>query len=247
VESLINYRIIVAYDGTNYQGWQLQDNKPTIQLALSVALDRIAGVPVTVHGAGRTDSGVHAAGQVASFRLAREWEGEKLRAALNGNLPRDIRVLEAASVPDEFHARFSARGKTYRYQLVTGEVMNPLLERYAWHYPWPVDRQLLAETGRLLMGRHDFTAFTVAACETQTRVRTLTDVSLEAEETVLKIHFSSDGFLRYMVRRMVSTLLAFNRRGLRPATFAELIELCDRTRANTLAPAKGLTLVKVEY
>ena len=107
----MNYRIIIAWDGTDYQGWQLQGDKPTIQGAISAALKRIASRPVVLHGASRTDSGVHAEGQVASFRLSREWAGKKLRDALNGNLPQDIRVLEAEAVPDEFHARFDARGK----------------------------------------------------------------------------------------------------------------------------------------
>ncbi|HZS09001.1 MAG TPA: tRNA pseudouridine(38-40) synthase TruA [Blastocatellia bacterium] len=243
----MNYRITIAWDGTDYQGWQLQGGRPTIQGAISAALEKIAGQPVVPHGAGRTDSGVHAAGQVASFRLEREWAGKKLRDALNGNLPEDIRVLEAEAAPDEFHARFDARGKTYRYQLDTGEVMNPLLARYAWHYPWSVDRELLTETGRRLPGTHDFTVFTVASCETRTRIRTLTDFQLEADGPLLRLYFSGDGFLRYMVRRMVSTLLAFNRRGWRPATFDEIVAICDRTRASTLAPAKGLTLMKVEY
>lgn len=243
----MNYRITIAYDGTDYQGWQWQDDKPTIQRVISLALEKIAGAPVTIHGAGRTDSGVHAEGQVASFRLAREWEGRRLRDAINGNLPRDIRVLAAEPVPDEFQARFSARGKTYRYQLVTAEVMNPLLERYAWHYYWPLDRELLWRTGRLLLGTHDFTAFTVASCETKTRVRTLTDFQLEASGELTRIYFSGDGFLRYMVRRMVSTLLALNRRGFCPASFDEIIATIEQTRTSTLAPAKGLTLMKVEY
>lgn len=243
----MNYRITIAWDGTDYQGWQRQGDKPTIQRAVSAALEKLEGAPVIIHGAGRTDSGVHAAGQVASFRLAREWDARRLRDALNGNLPRDIRVLAAEPVSDEFHARFSARSKTYRYQLYTGEVMDPLLERYAWHYYWPLDRELLAATGHLLQGTHDFTDFTVASCETKTRVRTLTDVHPEEDGLLLRLYFSGDGFLRYMVRRLVSTLLALNRHGLRPESFAGIVESCERTRANTLAPAKGLTLMKVEY
>ncbi len=243
----MNYRITIAYDGTDYQGWQLQDEKPTIQRAVNVALEKIEGRPVIIHGAGRTDSGVHAEGQVASFRLSREWSGEKLRAAINGNLPPDIRVLEAQPVADEFHARFDARGKTYRYQLCTSAVMTPLRLRYAWHYPWAFDQELLAETAQALLGTHDFSVFTVASCETRTRVRTLKSFRLETDGPVWRLFFSGDGFLRYMVRRMVSTLLALNRRKLRPASFEEVVALCDQTRTRRLAPARGLTLMKVEY
>ncbi len=243
----MNYRITIAYDGTDYQGWQLQNEKPTIQRAFNAALENIEGRPVIIHGAGRTDSGVHAEGQVASFRLSREWAGEKLRAAINGNLPRDIRVLDAHPVPDEFHARFDARGKSYRYQLCTSEVMTPLLLRYAWHYARPFDQELLAETAQVLLGTHDFSVFTVASCETRTRVRTLKSFQLETAGPVWQMSFSGDGFLRYMVRRMVSTLLALNRRKLRPASFEEVVALCEQTRGSTLAPARGLTLMKVEY
>lgn len=243
----MNYRITIAYDGTQYQGWQLQGSRPTIQGMLSAALATIEGKSVTVHGAGRTDAGVHAKGQVASFSLSREWEGKKLCAALNGNLPRDIRVWEAVPVADDFHARFAAREKTYRYQLYTGEVMNPLRERFAWHYPWPIQTELLQQTGKLLLGRHDFTVFTVASCVTKTRVRTLTDFHLTTEKHRLQIFFSGDGFLRYQIRRMVSALLALNRCHLRLTSFTELIGACQQYRATALAPAKGLTLMKVGY
>ena len=243
----MNYCITLAYDGTDYQGWQLQLDKPTIQLALSAALERIDGAPVVVHGAGRTDSGVHAEGQVASFRLQRERSGGELQRALNGNLPAEIRVLDAAPAADTFHARFDARSKTYRYQIYTGEVMSPFLARYACHYPYPLDCERLAEEGQALLGTHDFSAFTVAACETKTRVRTLTEFRVETDGPLLSLSFTGDGFLRYMVRTMVACLLEFNRGRLKAGSLAELIESRDRARVGALAPAKGLTLVKVEY
>src|SRR6185436_9653575 len=135
----MNYRITLAYDGTNYCGWQVQHGQPTIQALLNEVLQKLESAPVTTHGAGRTDTGVHAEGQGVSFRLMRAWEGGALRQALNGNLPPDIRVLEAEVADERFHARFDARSKTYRYQLYTGAVMSPFLERYAWHYPYPLD------------------------------------------------------------------------------------------------------------
>jgi tRNA pseudouridine38-40 synthase len=243
----MNYRITIAYDGTDYQGWQMQAAAPTIQSVMTAALERLEGAPVIVHGAGRTDSGVHAEGQVASFRLRREWDGLELRRALNGNLPPEIRVLEAAVAADDFHARFDARSKTYRYQIYQAEVMHPLLARYAWHYPFVLDPARLGEDGRLLLGTHDFTAFTVAACETKTRVRTLTDFRLEMNGPLWSLYFSADGFLRYMVRTMVESLLEANRGRLKVGSLAQLIESRDRTLIGAPAPAKGLTLMKVEY
>ena len=243
----MNYRITIAYDGTDYQGWQMQANAPTIQGVITAALGRLEGRPVTVYGAGRTDSGVHAEGQVASFRLTRERSPEELRRAMNGNLPPNIRVLEAATVADNFHARSDARSKTYRYQIYTAEVMNPLLARYAWHYHYALDAERLAEDGRALLGTHDFTAFTVASCETKTRVRTLTDFRLEVNGPLWSLYFTADGFLRYMVRTMVGSLLEANRGRLKAASIAKLIESRDRTLIGACAPAKGLTLMKVEY
>ena len=141
----MTYRITLAYDGTQYCGWQMQLGQLTVQGVLSETLHRLEGVPVTVFGAGRTDAGVHAEGQVVSFRLSRDWEGMALRKALNGNLPPDIRVLEAAPAAAQFHARFDAKGKTYRYRLYTSAVMSPFEERYAWHYPYELDAARILE------------------------------------------------------------------------------------------------------
>ncbi len=243
----MNYRITLAYDGTNYCGWQMQHGQPTVQAVLSEALQRFEGAPVTAHGAGRTDTGVHAEGQVVSFRLAREWESRALRRALNGNLPPDVRVLEAKVADERFHARFDAQSKTYRYQLYTGDVMSPLLERYAWHYPYALDLARLLADGEQLLGTHDFTAFTVADCEVKTRVRTLADFHIEGAGPLWQIFFSGDGFLRYQVRTMVSALLALNRGRLEVSSIADLLRSRNRKLVGAPAPAKGLTLVKVEY
>jgi tRNA pseudouridine38-40 synthase len=243
----MNYRITLAYDGTDYSGWQMQLGQPTIQAVLGEALQKLAGAPVVTHGAGRTDAGAHAEGQVVSLRLSKVWESVNLRRALNGNLPPDIRVLEAAAAPESFHARFDAKGKTYRYQIYTAEVMNPLLQRFAWHYPYALDAERLRAEGQALLGTHDFTAFTVSACEAQTRVRTLTEFRVEREQELWKLTFSGDGFLRYQVRTMVSALLAANRGRLQAASIAALLASRARNLAGAPAPAKGLTLVKVEY
>jgi len=243
----MNYRITLAYDGTNYSGWQLQVIQSTLQGALEAALKRLEGAPVTTFAAGRTDLGVHAEGQVVSFRLTKEWSDKGLQRALNGNLPPDIRVMEASRVADNFHARAGAKSKLYRYRIFTGEVMNPLWVRYAWHYPYPLDLEKLLEDSRVLVGTHDFTAFTVSDCTTRTRVRTVTEIRIECDGELLTLFFSGDGFLRYQVRTMVAALVEVNRRRSRAGSIAELIERRDRKLIGASAPALGLTLLKVEY
>lgn len=242
----MNYKIIVAYDGTDYQGWQMQGERPTIQLALTRVLSRLEGTPVVVHGAGRTDSGVHAEGQVASFHLQKDWNGAALRKAMNGNLPTDIRVLHVEQLDDEFHARFSAQGKTYRYQVYNADVMNPLLARYALHYHFSLDLDKLKQDGVALIGTHDFTVFTTADCETHTNVRTITDFHIERNDSLLRLYFNGEGFLRYQVRTMVEALLQMNRGKLR-MKMSDLIRSQQRALIHGTAPAKGLTLMRVEY
>ncbi len=242
----MNYKIVVAYDGTDYHGWQMQSEMPTVQLVLTQALEKISGASVTVHGAGRTDSGVHAEGQVASFRLAKAWDGNVLRRALNATLPQDIRVLDALPVDDEFHARFSASSKKYCYQIYSAAVMHPMLERYAWHVTRALNLEKLQSDGDALLGTHDFTVFTVTACETRTHVRTLTGFQLEQRGDLLRLHFSGTGFLRYQVRTMVMALLELNRKRIM-LTMPQLIRSQQRELIRGSAPAKGLTLMSVEY
>jgi tRNA pseudouridine38-40 synthase len=243
----MKYRITLAYDGADYFGWQTQGGQPTIQSVLNGALEKLEGAPVTTHAAGRTDAGVHAEGQVVSFKLSREWGGRDLRRAINGNLPPDIRVLDAAPVDEEFHARFDAKSKTYRYQICLAEVISPFLARYAWHYSYPLDVGRLAEESRVLLGTRDFTAFTVSDSDAKTFTRTITEVNVEREGALLKLFFTGDGFLRYQVRTMVAALVESNRGRLKAGSVSELIESKDRARAGAPAPARGLTLMKVEY
>ena len=243
----MNYRITLAYDGTEYCGWQFQLGLPTIQNILNAAVDKLEGAPVTLFAAGRTDAGVHAEGQVVSFRLTKEWNGNYLRNAINGNLPRDIRVVEASAAPDNFHARFNASIKTYRYRIFASDVMNPLWMRYAWHYPYRFELEKMIENSRALIGTHDFTAFTVADCVTRTRVRTITDIRIESDDRLVTLYFSGKGFLRYQVRTMVGALVEVSRGRLVTDSMAELIERRDRMLVGASAPAHGLTLLKVEY
>jgi len=225
----------------------MQGGERTVQKVLTEALVRIDGARVIVHGAGRTDSGVHAEGQVASFFLQRPRPAEELRRALNGNLPLDLRVLEATPTSDDFHARANARSKTYRYQLYTAQVMCPFLRRFFWHYPHPLDLERLAEDGEALLGRHDFSAFTVSDCDVRSRIRTLTGFRIESDGPQVLLTFAGDGFLRQMVRTIVGTLVDSNRGRLRAGSIRDLLTSRQRSLAGTPAPAKGLTMVKVEY
>lgn len=243
----MNLRLDIAYDGTDFLGWQIQADSRTIQYELTTALSRLDEQSVTLHGAGRTDAGVHAIGQVASANLTKDREPDEILRALNGVLPRDIRIKSATAASPNFNARFDAKQKTYRYQLWTGEVMNPLLNRFAWHYPFPVDDEALASESSMLVGTHDFTAFTISDAEAGSRTRTILDVRIARNEDLLAIEFTGEGFLRYQIRTMVSALVEGTRGRLGDVSMRELIERRDRSLAGRMAPAKGLTLMKVGY
>lgn len=243
----MNYRVTLAYDGTDYHGFQWQAGLVTIQSVLGDALQKLAGEPVIIHAAGRTDAGVHAEGQVVSFRLNKQWDGWRLRNALNGNLPLDIRALTAEVAPDDFHARYHAQAKTYRYQLYASQVMNPLWSRYAWHFAYELDAERLRADAAALLGQHDFSAFTVSSSAVKSHVRTLTGFQLEIEGALWRLWFSGNGFLRYQVRTMVGALVDVNRQRLPVNSLSEILARRQRELAGEAAPAQGLTLAKVEY
>ena len=247
-------RLVVAYDGTRFCGWQRQENGPTIQAAIEDALlpfsDReVDGriVPPIVFGAGRTDSGVHALGQVASVQIGTDHPVDVIRRALNVTLDRDIRVLHVADAPESFNARFDAIGKTYRYRIATGEVVSPFAHRYVWHQPQPLDVVAMQEATPALLGRQDFSAFMSSGSDVLDTVRTLdrAELSVNGDELVFEVH--GDGFLRHMVRAIVGTLVdvGTGRRG--PDYMRALIDSRDRGNAGDTAPAQGLTLVSVDY
>ena len=242
-----NFRITIQYDGTNYHGWQIQPNRRTVQGELRRALSILDQRPVTVYGAGRTDAGVHAEGQVANFFIERDFDLRELRDAINGNLDRDIRVLEVVPVSDSFNARNSAKLKTYRYRIWTGDVISPFVYRYVHHYRAGLDIPEMRRGSEVLVGSHDFSAFTVANSEAEDHVRTLTRLDIEETATEISIIVSAGGFLRYMVRAIVGTLIEVGR-GRRMATsVAATLDSCDRANAGPSAPANGLTLVRVDY
>ncbi len=250
----MNYRLTIQYDGTDFAGWQVQGRgERTVQGELQRALTLIEGREVGVDGAGRTDAGVHAAGQAASVRLEREFTPEKLRAAINGNVGRDLRVIEARPAPENFHARFSARGKTYRYRVFNEPFASPLLMRFAHHEARPLDVERMRNCARLFPGAHDWTAFSAAQSDVESRVRHLTrlDVTERRSESgrgrVIEITAGAEGFLRYMVRSIAGALLAAGRGELDQSAIARAIESGERPHAINTAPAHGLTLWRVHY
>lgn len=250
----MNYRLTLQYDGTDFHGWQMQGAQRTVQGELTRVVSLLDGREVVVHGSGRTDAGVHAEGQVASVQLRREIEPDQLRAAINGNLPaRDLRVMRAEAVEDDFHARYSARGKTYVYRILSAPVASPFWARYAYHDARALDLERMREAAQLFPGRHDWTAFSAAQTEAQSRVRHVTalDVTERFDERALapliEITATAEGFLRYMVRSIAGALMAAGRGQLELSTIAHAIDSGERPRAIVTAPAHGLTLLRVYY
>jgi len=272
---MTTFKITLAYDGTNYVGWQRQAAGVSIQGLIEHALRGLDGRDVAVAGAGRTDAGVHALGQVASFSLERTIEPRALVRALNGGLPPDVRALAAAEVGVDFHARYSASRKTYGYRICNAEVISPFERHYAWHVPGSLDVDAMDRAARSLEGRHDFAAFAAAGGTTRTTERTVmrsrvsptTNLSTteDAEDTEEKTssflrvprvlrggdlvvyEIAGDGFLRHMVRAIAGTLVDIGR-GRRPCEqMGEVLASLNRGRAGPTAPARGLFLVGVEY
>jgi len=249
----MNYKLLIQYDGTDFHGWQIQGELRTVQGELTCALSLIEGREVTVHGSGRTDAGVHAEGQVASVRIERKITPEKLRAAINGNVGKDVRVLSAEIVDDEFHARYSAVEKTYVYRVVSGLVMSPFWLRYAHQEARALDVGRMQAAAQLFLGKHDWTAFSAAQSDVEDRVRTITGLEIKpaidsrSHNSLLEVRVSADGFLRYMVRSIAGALLAVGRGELNEDQVREAIESGVRNNAIVTAPANGLTLVSVKY
>lgn len=244
-----NFRLTLEYDGTDYCGWQLQaGGERTVQGVIEAAIQRVTGEAVRIHGAGRTDAGVHAEGQVASVQLPTRLAAAALQRALNANLPADVAVVEAAVVDDGFHARFSARGKLYRYRVWNGDVRSPLRARRSHADPRVVDLGQMALAAKALVGRHDFSSFQAAGTQVESTVRTLTRLDITGHGGVeIGFEVAGDGFLRHMVRNLVGILLEVGRGRREPAAMAEILAARDRSRAGPTAPARGLTLVEVNY
>jgi len=250
-----NIRLTIAYDGTAYAGWQRQKNAPTIQAALEERLARMCAAPVTLHGAGRTDAGVHALAMTANFRTDAVIPCRGFVNGLNSMLPPDIRVMDAAEAPAAFHARFAATGKLYRYRIDTCRRQLPTRRLYAWHCPEPLDVSAMAGAMDVLRGRHDFTSFEAAGSRDPGRpggrgaVRTLrrAEILPGDEPDMVCLELEGDGFLRHMVRNIAATVVAAGLGRLTPADVAAVLQARDRALAPPTAPARGLFLVRVFY
>jgi tRNA pseudouridine38-40 synthase len=241
-------RLVLEYDGTDLCGWQRQLNGPTVQQHVEEALELMLGAPAQVTGASRTDSGVHALGQVAAFRTESSIPAFGFRRGLNGHLPPSIAVIEADEVPESFHPRFDARGKHYRYALLMRQERSPIDRDRAWHVPVPVDIGAMREAAAHLIGEHDFAAFRATGCGAKTTQREITEVTIsDIAPDRLHIDVRGNAFLRNMVRIVAGTLVDVGHSRLAPSQMAEIITARDRTRAGQTAPAHGLTLVQVFY
>jgi len=240
-----NYRIVLAYDGTDFKGWQRQPDGRTIQGVLEDAVFKITRRRTTVHGAGRTDAGVHARGQVANFQVATRLPDADLLRALNAVLPWDLRVLALEEVPAGFHARKSARFKVYEYRIVLALRQSPFDFRYALHWPYPLDLRAMRRAAALFARRADFSAF--SSNRERHPVRTVQRSALRKKGDELIFTIEAEGFLRYMVRTIVGTLLEVGRGRLAPQDIETIFRRKDRTLAGATAPAKGLCLIRVDY
>jgi tRNA pseudouridine38-40 synthase len=265
-----NLRLILSYDGSEFAGWQVQPGQPTIQGTLAAVIGRLTGENVLPQGSGRTDAGVHALAQVATFATASPIPTENWIKALNHSLPGSIRVLEVSEVPAEFHARKSARAKTYGYRIYRGDVCPPFLARYVWHYPFPLDEPAMEEAAGVVVGEHDFTSFAAVDPERVARMAAGEDLNHgghagtqgKSGETNVRTIFSSawirdgdefvytvrgSGFLHHMVRNLVGTFLLVGKGTLNREDSGRILAARDRSAAGATAPAGGLYLVGVEY
>jgi tRNA pseudouridine38-40 synthase len=254
-----NWKLTLAYDGSDYSGWQVQPDRRTIQGELAQAIERVVGEQILPQGSGRTDAGVHARGQVASFFLHAPIPAENLERALNRTLPEAIRVLRAEIMPPEFHARHSVKAKTYEYRIFRGELCLPWEARFAWAVRWDLNAERLRKASQLVVGTHDFTSFAASDPDLAARrkdegdderadnVRTIFDSEWRDQAELLTYRVRGDGFLHHMVRNLVGTFIDAGRGQIAPEDVRRILEARSRSEAGATAPARGLFLESVEY
>jgi tRNA pseudouridine38-40 synthase len=246
-----NCKLVLSYDGSDFAGWQVQPDTRTVQGVLATAIGRLTGEKVLPQGSGRTDAGVHALAQVASFSTKSPIPPANMLVALNDILPPAIRVLDVAEMPDEFHARKSARAKTYRYRIFREAICPPFLARYVWHYPYPLDESAMEQAAGLVIGEHDFTSFAAVDPEADapenSKVRTIFSSLWERQQDEFVYTVRGSGFLHHMVRNLVGTFILVGKGTLKPDDLTRILAARNRSTAGATAPAQGLYLVKVEY
>lgn len=238
-------KITLEYDGTDYAGWQVQPDAATVQGAVEEALEKILKEPTRVHGAGRTDAGVHAAGQVAHFETSSRMTPDEFERALNGLLPDDVRILAAEEAPAGFHSRYSARSRTYRYAV--SYVDSVFTRRHAHYEAAPLDVAAMREAAAALVGEHDFAAFGNLSDDYDSTTRRVTEIRIEETLSGLEFYVTANAFLYKMVRNVVATLLRVGRGELAPADVARMLAEKDRAALGPPAPPQGLTLMHVAY
>lgn len=243
-----NIRLLIQFDGTGFCGWQMQASDRTVQGVLAEALNRLTGQPVRLYSSSRTDAGVHAVGMVVNFKLDTTLPLVAFHFGLNSLLPRDLQVVMADEAPDNFNARFSARGKTYVYRIQPGHTRLPLEASRAWHVRGSLDVEAMQRAAAMMLGRHDFNAFRSAQCDSDNPVRTVDQLTVEqGADGIVTITIRARAFLRNMVRIIAGTLVEIGRGRKDPEWVIELLESGDRTKAGMTAPPQGLFLVKVHY
>ncbi len=249
-----NIKLTIAYDGTAFHGWQFQPGLSTIQGAINDAARKITEENIVVHGASRTDAGVHALGQAAHFKTASNLPAAEFQRALNALLPPAIRIVECEEVGHDFHARWLAQGKTYRYRIYRGRVLPPFDFGRAYHYPGPLDESAMSAAARLFEGEHDFTTFAASSGSDDVdgerdMLRLIYSSEIVRPPEADEIHYVVHGrsFLRYMVRKIVGTLLEVGRGRLAPEDIPQIFELRDRSRSGPTVPPEGLYLVALDY
>ncbi len=244
---MANIRLWLCFDGTDFHGYQRQKNGYTVQEAIEEAIEKITGFVSPVIGCSRTDAGVHAKRYCANFLSNTHIPMEKMPLALNTALPESIRILKSEYVPNEFHATFSAKEKTYEYLINTNKIANPFLARYCWHFAYNIQLPAMRDAADLLLGTHDFSAFMASGGQTKTTVRTVKSINLTEDDGVIRMQITADGFLYNMVRIITGTLVYCGIGKLSVEKIGELLKSGDRSQAGITAPPQGLSLLSIVY
>lgn len=242
------FKVIIEYDGTPFSGWQKQAEQPSVQQALEEAIRGFSGEEVTTQAAGRTDSGVHARGQVAHFDLSRAWDAFRVGEALNYHLkPNPVAIIGCEEVPNTFEARFSASRRHYEYIILNRRARPGLEVNRVWHVPQELDERAMHEAAQLMLGEHDFTTFRAAECQAKTPVKTLDQLSVSRNDDHIYVHAHARSFLHHMVRSLVGSLKMVGEGRWGPADMQKALEARDRSWCGAMAPAAGLYLTRVDY
>lgn len=242
-----NIKLTIEYDGTGYVGWQRQPDGPTVQEKIEVCLGGITGEKITLHGSGRTDSGVHALGQVANFNTESAIGPEELKKGLNSILPKDIVIVRSEEVPAEFHAQYSSKSKVYVYKILNRSYTSALLRNRVWHVPYTLNTEVMKEASEVLIGEHDFSAFAQADAEVKSKVRNVLSAEIGTKGEIIEFSIEAEGFLKRMVRLIVGTLVQVGKQRLSAGEFADILRSQNKNKFVIAAPPQGLYLKEVKY